>query len=95
MKKILFGIPLQIRTAGMAIIYFFANCSQFLALKTYPKLLELADLHGFLIIYGVGCVIALIFVICVLNETANKSIDDVGGVKATAPSPGDSTSIRV
>lgn len=33
---------------------------------------------GFLMIYGVGCVFAAIFVFLVLKETAGKSIDDVG-----------------
>lgn len=61
----------------MAIIFFWANVCQFTSLKTYPKLLEIADLLGFLIIYGTGCIIAAFFVLFVLKETAGKSIDNI------------------
>lgn len=87
---------LQVRTAAMAIIYCWANICQFVSLKTYPKLLEFAGLLGFLIIYGIGCIVAAIFILFVLKETAGKSIDDVGvDAKAKDTANADDTSTRV
>ena len=69
---------LQIRTVGMSMIYAFGNVINFVTLKTYPILLDKIDLHGCLMIYGIGCVIGFIFVLFVLKETTGQSLDDVG-----------------
>lgn len=62
----------------MAIICFSLSLDAFVSVKVYPILLELVDLHGCFIIYGVGCIIGSIFVIFVMRETSGQSLDDVG-----------------
>lgn len=62
----------------MAIIAFFINVITFLFVKLFPILLNIINLHGCLIIFGVGCIIGTIFVLFVLEETKGKSLDDVG-----------------
>lgn len=49
----------------------------FVSLKAYPILLESLDLHGCLIIYGIGCIFGAIFVLMVLKETRGKPLDDM------------------
>lgn len=47
-------------------------------MKLFPILLEIVDLHGCMIILGMGCVIGFLFVLIATKETAGQSLDDVG-----------------
>lgn len=68
----------QVRTVGLAIICFIDNIWQFLCLKFYPIFLEQINLHGCLLIYGVGCIVGFVFVLWFLKETSGQSLDEVG-----------------
>lgn len=66
------------RTLGMSLISCAISLSAFTAVKLFPILVELLDLHGCMLIYGIGCFVGAIFVVLVLKETSGKSLDDIG-----------------
>lgn len=41
-------------------------------------LMEMFNLYGCMMIFGIGCSIGAIFVLCVLKETSGLSLDNVG-----------------
>lgn len=51
--------------------------ASFAAVKLFPIFLEIIDLHGCMLILGVGCILASIFVYFVLEETTGQSLDDI------------------
>lgn len=67
----------------MAIIVFFTNLAGFTAVKAFPILLVWLDLCGCMLIFGSGCLLGAIFVIFVMQETSNQSLDDVGADEQT------------
>ncbi|XP_037040406.1 facilitated trehalose transporter Tret1-2 homolog [Bradysia coprophila] len=69
-------LPSKIRTFGMSIISMVLSITGFVSVKTFPVLMELVGLHGSLLIYGIGCVVGVVFVIIVLEETRGQSLDD-------------------
>lgn len=62
----------------MAIICCSLSIDAFVSVKYYPILLEAIDLHGCLMVYGVGSIIGSFFVLFVLSETSGQCLDDVG-----------------
>lgn len=68
----------KIRTVGFVIINVAICLASFAAVKLFPIMLEIIDLHGCMFTLGIGCIIASIFVYFFLKETSNQSIDDVG-----------------
>lgn len=62
----------------MAIICAALSIAVFVSQKMYPILLDSIDLHGTLMIYGIGSIGGFIFMLFVLKETSGKSLDDVG-----------------
>lgn len=62
----------------MVIISCSLSLANFISLKIFPILLESIDLHGCLMVYGVGCIIGCLFVLLCLKETSGQSLDDVG-----------------
>lgn len=69
---------LQIRTAGSALISVVHSAAAFVTLKLFPILLVIVDLHGCMIILGIGCIIGFLFVLIAMEETSGQSLDDVG-----------------
>lgn len=59
----------------MAIIGVTVSMSGFLSVKLYPPLLEIVDLHGCMLIFGVGSVLGAIFVLFFVDDTTGKSLD--------------------
>lgn len=51
--------------------------SGFIVAKTFPILLNVADLWGCLLIYGCGSIAGAIFVLVATEETSGQRIDDV------------------
>lgn len=41
--------------------------------------MEMFNLYGCMMIFGIGCSIGAIFVLFILEETSNLSLDNVGG----------------
>lgn len=62
----------------MVIISFFISLSVFICLKIVPILMEMFNLYGCMMIFGIGCSVGAIFVLCVLEETSGLSLDNVG-----------------
>lgn len=50
----------------------------FICTKLFPILLEIVDLHGCMMIFGICSTIGAIFVARVMHETSGKSLDDIG-----------------
>lgn len=67
----------------MAIIGVSVSIIAFFSVKLYPLLLDMVDLHGCMIIFGVGSIIGALFVIFVVDETNGKCLDDVGADEKT------------
>lgn len=40
--------------------------------------MEMVNLYGCMIIFGIGCSIGAIFILCVLDETSGLCLDDIG-----------------
>lgn len=68
---------LQIRNTGMVIVSFSFDTTLFVFMKFFPILLEIIDLHGCLIIFGICCLIGSSFMALVLKETSGQSLDDI------------------
>lgn len=68
----------QVRTYGIAIISCSLSLANFVCGKIFPILVESIDVHGCLIVFGVGCTIGFLFVLLCLKETSGQSLDDVG-----------------
>lgn len=62
----------------MVIISLFISISVFVCLKTFPIFVEMFNLYGCMMIFGIGCSIGAIFVLLVLEETSGVSLDNVG-----------------
>lgn len=62
----------------MAIISFASDAVLFIFSKSFPILLETIGLHGCLAIFGVCCMVGILFVTAILKETKGQSLDDVG-----------------
>lgn len=50
----------------------------FFTVKLFPILMEIVDLHGSFIIFGICCIFGFLFVLFGVNETSGQSLDDVG-----------------
>lgn len=68
----------QFRTVGVAIICCVFSFAAFLSAKTYPILVQTFDLHVCFAIYGLGCTVGFFFVLFVLKESSDQSLDDAG-----------------
>lgn len=77
-KSFIFFPFIQIRTLGMSLISCAISMCAFTAVKLFPILLELLNLHGCMLIYGSCCIAGSFYVIFVLNETSKKSLDEIG-----------------
>lgn len=53
----------------------------FIVTKLFPILLEIIDIDGCMMIFGVGSTLGVVFVIFVMEETSGKSLDDDIGLK--------------
>ena len=69
---------LQIRNIGMAIVVVTVSLVAFLTIKLFPPFLEIIDLHGCMMIFGIGSLLGAIYVLLVVDETSGKCLDDVG-----------------
>lgn len=49
----------------------------FISAKLFPILLQNIDLHGTMLIYGICCMAAAIFVAFVMKETSGKSLEGI------------------
>ncbi|XP_055296011.1 facilitated trehalose transporter Tret1-like [Sitodiplosis mosellana] len=68
------NFPTKIRPAGMVFSSMTNNIFIFAVAKSFPILLEIIYLHGFLLLLAVSCCVGLIFV-PFLKETKGKSLD--------------------
>lgn len=39
--------------------------------------MEMLDLYGCMMIFGIGCTVGAIFVLCALEETSGRPLDDI------------------
>lgn len=76
-SKIIFHI-FQIRTSGYVIVVVWINICTFACTKLFPILLNIVDVHGCMIIFGIGSTLGALFVAFCMEETSGKSLDDVG-----------------
>lgn len=53
------------------------NIAGFISVKIFPILLEIADIHGSLMIFGIASIAGAIFVLFVMEETSGQSLDDI------------------
>lgn len=58
----------------MVIISLFISISVFVCLKSVPILIEIYDLYGCMLLFGIGCTIGSIFILFVLDETSGIDI---------------------
>lgn len=54
------------------------SIAAFVMVKLFPILLEIVDLHGCMIILGIGCFVGFFFVLIFMEETSGQSLDDIG-----------------
>lgn len=75
----------QVRTFGYAIVIIWISIVSFIVTKSFPILFEIIDIHGVMMIFGVGSILGGFFVAFVMEETSGKSLDfdDVGLDKKT------------
>lgn len=67
----------QIRNFGMGVVVFVNNIAAFISVKIFPISLEIVDIHGSLMIFGIASIAGAIFVLFVMEETSGQSLDDI------------------
>lgn len=71
------SIRFQIRTFGMTFAGFILNCASFTSTKIFPILLDELDLHGCLMIYGFGSIVAAIIILLVSHHFFLESLSSL------------------
>lgn len=71
----------QVRTFSYVIVVIWMSVCTFIVTKLFPILLEIIDIDGCMMIFGVGSTLGVVFVIFVMEETSGKSLDDDIGLK--------------
>lgn len=71
----------QVRTFSYVIVVIWMSVCTFIVTKLFPILLEIIDIDGCMMIFGVGSTLGVVFVIFVMEETRGKSLDDDIGLK--------------
>lgn len=61
----------------MGVVVFANNIAGFISVKIFPILLEIVDIHGSLMIFGIASIAGAIFVLFVMEETSGQSLDDI------------------
>lgn len=61
----------------MGVVVFANNIAGFISVKIFPILLEIVDIDGTLMIFGIASFWGAIFVLFVMEETSGQSLDDI------------------
>lgn len=69
------ALPTKVRSFGLTVGASAMSASSFVIVALYPILLEIFELHGWMTIYTVTCVLGTIFVVFYVDETRGKALD--------------------
>lgn len=68
----------KIRTLGMALTTITLNLSAFALMKLFPVWIDPIKLYGCLCIIICGCVLGIIYIIFMMEETRGRDLDSIG-----------------
>lgn len=77
-KWILFVFLFQIRTIGMVINTFALTSASFLTTRYFPIMSEAIGMYGCLFFMASMCLLGILFVIFVMEETNGRNLDSIG-----------------
>lgn len=87
-------LSFQIRTIGMSINTLAMYASSFVISKYFPIMCEMIGMYGCLSLMSAACILGIIFVIFVMEETNGRSLDSIESAtkqpKTTSPVPNSS-----
>lgn len=78
------ALPARMRSFGLTVGTSSISVFAFIIIASYPILLDIIDMHGYMFILAVTCAFGVIFVIFYVDETKGKKLDVLNGTAENA-----------
>lgn len=78
------ALPAKMRSFGLTVGTSSISVFAFIIIASYPMLLEIIDMHGYIFILAVTCAFGVVFVVVYVDETKGKTIDVVNETAGNA-----------